>query len=116
MLRLGDIIIYNSDRVTVTAIYHSAGSIELTDGRGGKTNERLSDVYDELLKQERERADAAEKRWEKLKQKITDKYKYLERQFEAWEHDEDESKLWRTSKHEVLMILKDISDIERGEA
>ena len=60
MLRLGDIIIYNSDRVTVTAIYHSAGSIELTDGRGDKTNERLSDVYDELLKQERERADQAE--------------------------------------------------------
>lgn len=72
-------------------------------------------VYQCWYEAEKKRADEAEAKWDELKKKTTDKYKYLERQFEAWEHDENESKLWNASKHEVLMILKDMSDIERGD-
>ncbi|KAA1039135.1 hypothetical protein ERX35_007935 [Macrococcus equipercicus] len=83
----------------------------LIDDEYVRVDERVYDLVKSL------RIDLAKSnyRWDELKKKVTEKYKYLEQQFEAWEHDENESKLWRTSKHEVLMILKDMSDIQRGE-
>ncbi|TDL96699.1 hypothetical protein ERX27_07540 [Macrococcus brunensis] len=108
-----EITVFDFDRGMLKA---KIGSSEFTEWL--TVNQRL-EFYAEQQKQRADeaekRADVADEKWERLKQKTAEKYKYLEGQFETWEHDENESKLWRTSKHEVLMILKDMSDIERGE-
>ncbi|PKE39538.1 hypothetical protein [Macrococcoides caseolyticum] len=72
-------------------------------------------LYAKLYEQQKQRADELEKRWSELETKLKDKYNYLKLMSEKQSFGHVEQSKWNAGKHEVLMVLKLMTDLKRGE-
>lgn len=133
-----DAIVKDSDgEICTVSIVHDYGITVEYGGRHSEDSDLLEHGTYEVLEdirsmheQEKERADKAEERieevtdfwmnvseqykqrWSTLNKKIKERNEYLENMAIECMDNIDEAVKWNAAKHEVLMIMKDMHDLE----
>lgn len=69
----------------------------------------------EGLLKEKQRADELEKRWSELVDVLKKKYEYYKVRADNESFGPIEQEKWRIAKHEMMMVLKIMTDLKRGE-
>lgn len=82
-------------------------------------NKRLHDAAIKsagiLFSDEKQRVDELEKRWSELVDVLKKKYEYYKVRADDESFGPIEQEKWRIAKHELMMVLKIMTDLKRGE-
>ena len=82
-------------------------------------NKRLHDAAIKsagiLFSDEKQRADELEKRWSELVDVLKKKYEYYKVRADDESFGSIEQGKWKIAKHELMMVLKIMTDLKRGE-
>lgn len=68
-----------------------------------------------LYEQQKQRADELEKRWSELVDVLKKKYEYYKVRANDESAEPIERDKWKIAKHELMMVLKIMTDLKRGE-
>lgn len=82
-----------------------------------KLNKEVEDSYqmENRWRTEIERADELEKRWSELVDVLKKKYEYYKVRADDESVGPIEQGKWKIAKHELMMVLKIMTDLKRGE-
>jgi len=72
-------------------------------------------LYVKLYEQQKQRADELEKRWSTLVDVLKKKYEYYKVRADDESVGPIEQGKWKIAKHELMMVLKIMTDLKRGE-
>ena len=72
-------------------------------------------LYAKLYEQQKQRADELEKRWSELVDVLKKKYEYYKGRADDESAGPNEQDKWKIAKHELMMGLKIMTDLKRGE-
>lgn len=112
MIKVGDKFtgIYGRKEV-VTSIWLNDKTVGVESGLAYSYEE----VYKSWYQQQKQRADELEKRWSELVDVLKKKYEYYKVRADNESFGPIEQEKWRIAKHEMMMVLKIMTDLKRGE-
>lgn len=112
MIKVGDKFIGIEGREEVVAfiwLYDKTVSVE--SGLAYSYEE----VYKSMYEQQIQRADELERRWSELVDVLKKKYEYHKVRADDESAGPIEQGKWKIAKHELMMVLKIMTDLKRGE-
>ncbi|PKE64231.1 hypothetical protein CW683_01260 [Macrococcoides caseolyticum] len=122
MIKVGDKITSKQTGITYTVkdidnkvIWVNGGGYLLTDDLDKFETPYESPDYKQLYEQQKQRADELEKRWSKLVDVLNKKYEYYKVRADDESAGPIEQGKWKIAKHELMMVLKIMTDLKRGE-
>ncbi|TDM18873.1 hypothetical protein [Macrococcoides caseolyticum] len=119
MIKVGDYAKYKNDILIVKKTYmYSFVGISLTHA-----TEHVLDYDNDVswlvdyedYEQQKQRADELEKRWSELVDVLKKKYEYYKVRADDESAGPIEQGKWKIAKHELMMVLKIMTDLKRGE-
>ncbi|WP_232754383.1 hypothetical protein [Macrococcoides caseolyticum] len=79
------------------------------------SNDTLVEELQKALSESNKRADELEKRWSELVDVLKKKYEYYKVRADDESAGPIEQGKWKIAKHELMMVLKIMTDLKRGE-
>lgn len=114
MIKIGDRFNLNNENWEVIFIDSDAVVVARSEnGEEGIVSQRT--IYKNWYEQQKQRADELEKRWSELVDVLKKKYEYYKVRADDESARPIEQDKWKIAKHELMMVLKIMTDLKRGE-
>ncbi|WP_414049802.1 hypothetical protein [Macrococcus animalis] len=77
-----------------------------------KNSEKMKDTHKTNVGYFKRVVRRQDKRWSELEEKVRNRYEYTTHNLVTWMHNKEEAKQWSAAKHELLMVMKEMHDLE----
>ncbi|BAH17662.1 hypothetical protein MCCL_0955 [Macrococcoides caseolyticum JCSC5402] len=118
MTNIGDKVkLKKYDETIYTVVNVEDEHVRVIDGTGTQLMQVRKDFVDvvEQYIDYKQRADELEKRWSELVDVLKKKYEYYKVRADDESAGPIEQDKWKIAKHELMMVLKIMTDLKRGE-
>ena len=122
MINVGEVYQDKTTNKHYEVLNFFAGQIKISDGRNQYyiSEEHFNLIfespdYKKMYEQQKQRADELEKRWSELVDVLNKKYEYYKVRADDESAGPIEQGKWKIAKHELMMVLKIMTDLKRGE-
>ncbi len=115
MIKVGDKVILDGVEYVIKEIKGNDVLLVKRDNALNIVFVNKKTLYVKLYEQQKQRADELEKRWNELIDVLKKKYEYYKVRVDDESAEPIEQGKWKIAKHELMMVLKIMTDLKRGE-